>query len=267
MVQIRPTAKSQRQRLEKRRQKLDQRRLKLESLERRELLAAELGVEPHALFTPGTPQEVIDQWESRTHLAGNSGANVPQGTSPILAGSRWSNTALGAGNAQGDIATLTWGIVPDGTSIVDPNTNTVTGISDVVSFMDGIYGGAAIGLVSDKPWFHLFENVYRAWGDSTGLEFVYETADDGADLAANASVGALGVRADMRIGGRLIDGNSGVLAFNYFPNGSGLNGSDGDMVIDTADNFYSNNSDGANGLNTALHNVLAHEVGHGIGIS
>lgn len=263
MVQIRPNANSQRQRLQKRRQRLDKRQLQLESLERRELLAAEIA---HAIFAPGTPSDVIDQWDSHNQLGANSGVNNGL-ASPILAGSRWSNTALGAGPAQGDTATLTWGIVPDGTQIVDPNTNAVDGTSDVIAFMDGIYGGASVNLVSDKPWFHLFENVYRAWGDATGLEFVYEANDDGAALAANASVGVSGLRADMRVGGMFIDGNSNVLAFNYFPNASGLSGSDGDMVIDTGDSFYANNSDGASGLNTALHNVLAHEVGHGIGIS
>ena len=38
----------------------------------------------------------------------------------------------------------------------------------------------------------------------------------------------------MRIGGVFIDGNSGVLAYNYFPDY-------GDMVLDTGDgNFYDN---------------------------
>ena len=41
---------------------------------------------------------------------------------------------------------------------------------------------------------------------------------------------------------------------NFFPN-------NGDMVIDTGDNFY--NSTGSNSLR--LRNVLAHEAGHGVG--
>jgi hypothetical protein len=51
-----------------------------------------------------------------------------------------------------------------------------------------------------------------------------------------------------------IDGNSGVLAYNNFPE-------DGDMVIDTADNFYNDTS----GSSLRLRNILAHEHGHGMG--
>ena len=68
--------------------------------------------------------------------------------------------------------------------------------------------------------------------------------------------GVLNVRGDVRIGGHFIDGNSGILAYNYFPNS-------GDMVIDTADNFFnvtSNNS-------LRLRNTLSHEHGHGIGLN
>ena len=59
---------------------------------------------------------------------------------------------------------------------------------------------------------------------------------------------------DMRMAGHPIDGNSGILAFNYFPN-------TGDMVIDTSDNFFATTT--SNSLR--LRNVLAHEHGHGLG--
>jgi len=68
--------------------------------------------------------------------------------------------------------------------------------------------------------------------------------------------GVLGVRGDVRISGHFIDGNSGVLAYNFFPNF-------GDMVIDTGDNTYNNTA--SNSL--ILRNILAHEHGHGLGIS
>ena len=79
--------------------------------------------------------------------------------------------------------------------------------------------------------------------------------DDGVDH--NGQVGILGVRGDIRIGGNFIDGVSGVLAYNFFPN-------DGDMVIDTADvSFFSNS-----GLDyRRLRNTVMHEHGHGFGLN
>ncbi len=46
------------------------------------------------------------------------------------------------------------------------------------------------------------------------------------------------MRGDVRFGGHNVDGNFGVLAFNYFPSNGGNAGFDGDMVIDTNDRFY-----------------------------
>ncbi|TWU06032.1 tandem-95 repeat protein [Stieleria varia] len=235
------------------------RRMQHETLEKRELLAAELMA--HPIFAPGTSDEVIQELESRMHVGGS--------TNGILAGSRWSIPASGPSPNTGDPVTLTWGIVPDGTQIIEPNTAAVAGTSNVVAFMDGIYGGSGINVISSKPWFPLFQRIYDMWSEQTGITLVYEANDDGAPLAeaTAATTGVLGVRADMRIGGMNIDGNSNILAFNYFPAAGGAIGVSGDMVIDTNDNFYSLNADGPTGPNTALTNVLAHEVGHGLGIA
>ncbi|QEG01009.1 Matrixin [Stieleria maiorica] len=234
--------------------------VQLETLEKRELLAAEIA---HAIFAPDTPQDVVEQWESR--LAPNG---IDALADPILRGSRWTTSALDSSTNFGDPMTLTWGIVPDGTTISNPGGGN-EGSSDVVAFMDSIYGGSAEPVIANKPWFPIFENIYDLWADETGLNFVYEPNDDGADLASasTAAAGVVGVRADMRIGGRFIDGDSGILAFNYYPDSGGVAGFDGDMVIDTGDNFYLLNNDGPSGTNTALTNVLAHEVGHGLGIA
>ena len=119
--------------------------------------------------------------------------------------------------------------------------------------------------IADRPWFPLFEHIYDNWSTLTGLEFVYEANDDGADQGGG-NRGVTGVRGDVRVAGAFIDGNSNVLAYNFFPNAGGNAGADGDMVIDTGDNFYVNNADGPNGENRGLINVLGHEAGHGIGL-
>jgi Ca2+-binding RTX toxin-like protein len=88
----------------------------------------------------------------------------------------------------------------------------------------------------------------------TGIIYVYEPNDDGAPFPS--SPGVLDVRGDIRIGGHPIDGNSGVLAYNFYP-------STGDMVLDTTDNFYNTTTNDS----LRLRNVIAHEHGHGLGLA
>ena len=116
---------------------------------------------------------------------------------------RWTNPASGPSLNNGDGAVVTWSIVPDGTVTTggDP--------SDLVAFMDGIYGGGG-ATIADRPWFPLFEQAYDDWSTLTGLEFIYEPNDDGA-AQSGAAIGQLGVRGDVRLFGAMIDGNSGVL--------------------------------------------------------
>ena len=162
--------------------------------------------------------------------------------------SRWTDTATdGApGFVQGDPVTLTWGIVPDGTAIAGGN-------SDLIARLDTIYSETATGPdVTNRTWFALFDLVFNRYEQISGLTFNHEPNDDG--VAGPGPRGTLGVRPDIRIGGNDIDGNFGTLAFNFFPN-------NGDMVIDTNDTFYNNVSNNS----VRLRNVIAHELGHGIG--
>jgi len=193
-------------------------------------------------------------------LGGAGGANG--GGNINLSGNRWINPVGGSSPNNGDPATVSWSIVPDGTQV-----STVGGglaPSNFISFMDGIYGSAPGSLVN-RPWFNLVRRTYDNWASLSGLNFIYEPVDDGAAYGA-ASRGVIGVRGDMRVGGNAIDGNSGILGFAFYPTGSGNTGTDGDMVIDTSDNFYQLSSDGATGENRGLINVLSHEIGHGIGL-
>jgi hypothetical protein len=140
---------------------------------------------------------------------------------------------------------LTWSVVPDGTSI-PTEFGFPAGPSDLRAFLNGIYG-------SEAPWLALFQQAFDRWAELTGITYVYEPNDDGAALSGLG--GDIGVRGDIRIGGRLIDGGpGGILAYNYYPN-------DGDMVIDTGDSFYTNISNNSLGLR----NTVAHEHGHGLG--
>lgn len=159
--------------------------------------------------------------------------------------SRWSRTATdGSGLSQGDPTTITYSFVPDGTFV--PNLIGVSGNSNLHAWLNGIYGSPA-------NWQPLFEQVFDRWSELIAVNYVYEPNDDGVRL--NDNQGVLGVRGDVRIAAITIDGNSGTLAYNNFPN-------DGDMVFDSADNFFNNT--GNNSLR--FRNVAAHEHGHGLGM-
>lgn len=173
------------------------------------------------------------------------------------ASSRWSSTASGSGGwAWGDATTLTWSIAPDGTAI-GGLAGESAGASGFVAMMNGLYGSVA-GPVSSQPWFSIVKSVFDRWAEVSGLQLVYEPADDGAAFSSSASAapGAVGVRGDIRVGGHAIDGSNGTLAYNFYPN-------HGEMVVDTSDAFFANTASDS----LRLRNVMAHELGHGLGLS
>ncbi|MFM9962824.1 MAG: beta strand repeat-containing protein [Planctomycetaceae bacterium] len=177
-------------------------------------------------------------------------AVIPPGASAFTFtdNNRWNTTATnGSGLGQGAATILTWSVVPDGTILDDGSP------SNLIARLDTIYSETATGPdIRTRTWFTLFNSVFDNYSSFSGLSYMFEPNDDRA--AIPSADGQLGVRADVRIGGRNIDGNGGVLAFNYFPNTS-------DMVIDTNDSVYTNTS--MNSL--ILRNILAHEHGHGLG--
>ncbi|GIX00190.1 MAG: hypothetical protein KatS3mg111_3522 [Pirellulaceae bacterium] len=231
------------------------RRALLESLERRELLAADM-LHYDPVFAPGTPTEYMQQVLEQFHTGGDG----QHWDAVNLQGSRWTDPVGGPSPNMGDPAVITWSIAPDGT-IADADNNTP---SNLIAFMDSIYGGGS-GPLQNRPWFGIFERAYQRWSQVTGLQFVYEPNDDGVPIGGS-NRGVAGVRGDVRIAGRPVDGNFGVLAFNYYPMGGGNAGYDGDMIIDTNDVWYFQVADGPTGENRGLNNVLMHEAGHGIGL-
>jgi hypothetical protein len=167
----------------------------------------------------------------------------------------WLSTASGSRTGNGDPATITWSIVPDGTSVTTLSGSS-TSPSNLIAFMNTNFSGnASQPDLTQQPWFALFEESFGRWAELGGVTYVYEPEDDGV-LHASAG-GQLGVRGDIRIGGHHIDGASGTLAFNYLPpDGS-------DMVIDTGDaEFFSN----ASNNHRAFRDTVMHEIGHGFGM-
>ncbi len=201
---------------------------------------------PAFCFAPGTPPEVVEETYERAARSYEPHSLAPEMSLKFQIYNRWSSTATdGSGLSQGDPTTITWSIAQDGTWI-NSGFGEPAAASNLRAFLNGIYGNQA-------TWLAVFQQVFDRWGELTGITYVYEPNDDGATLAGVG--GSLGVRGDVRIGGHYIDGNSGILAYNYYPN-------DGDMVIDTGDSFYNDKS--SNSLK--LRNTVAHEHGHGLGL-
>ncbi len=205
-----------------------------------ERMAYEIGSAPHVCLHPDTDPKVAQAIEQFLN-------DLWFTTSPnaFILSTRWTRTATdGTGLNQGDPSTLTYSFVPDGTNISGE------GASNLFSFMNAQVGAGT--------WEALYQTALDAWGDTSGLTYVREMNDDGATItgAANNN-GILGIRGDVRISGNFIDGNSGVLAYNFFPNS-------GEIVMDTGDvGFFGNASNNY----IRLRNVITHEAGHGIGLA
>lgn len=196
------------------------------------------GPAPAVCFAPGTPDIEIEQFSSAMLAA--------WGAQPrFQLTARWSSSSQTPGPLfPGDPITLSYSFVPDGTPV--PDRIGFSGQSNLVAFLNARYGTPAV-------WQPLFAQVFARWGQLCGAKFVFEPADDGADL--NGLAGQTGMRGDIRIAGMPLNGPGGILGYTGFPQ-------DGDIVLDTADNFFddlANNS-------LKLRNVVSHETGHAIGI-
>ncbi|MFK7817858.1 MAG: matrixin family metalloprotease [Planctomycetaceae bacterium] len=201
----------------------------------------------HPLYAEGTDPSYMDEHPDLLQEEGSS--------NNFRTSSRWQLTANQSGFSDGDATVLTWSIVADGTGIPGYNGEPESD-SDLIARLEEIFGstGDNDSDFTDEPWFPYFDDMFERWEDISGLTFDYEPADDGVDIGT--SRGSLGVRSDIRIGGHPIDGNSNVLAYAFSPN-------TGDVVIDTNDSTLASTSNDY--IN--FRNVMAHEVGHSIGIS
>lgn len=164
-------------------------------------------------------------------------------------GNRWTTTATnGSGLTQGEPTVLTWSYIRDAHNVsISGYAGENTSTSVLEARLNTIYGNFT-------TWHALFVQVFQRWSELTGITYIYEANDDGAGFPS--SPGVRGVRGDIRIGGHTIDGNYGILAYNFYPN-------TGDMVFDTADSFFTNTSNNSLGFR----NVIAHEHGHGLGLA
>ena len=168
---------------------------------------------------------------------------------------RWNNTASNGGTGStGTPVTITWSITADGTSIPD---GTAQVDSDLIEMLDFEFGAGPGGSdYTQRPWFSIFADSFDRLSELAGLDYVYEPADDGASFTVG-NFGLLGVRGDVRIGGRPYPSSSSTLAANYYPDYA-------EMLINTDRGSYFDST--ANNFR-AFRNTLMHEALHGVGIS
>jgi len=192
-----------------------------------------------ACFDPASPP--TQEWQDRLnelYMAFDPRYN---------AGTRWSG-------AVGSPRALTWSFAPDGLSIPS-GIGEAAANNNIFATMDARFaarGGRA-------TWVTQFVNSFSRWQALSGISYTRITVggNDWDDGAAWGTAGSAGLRGDIRISMKPIDGASGVLAYNSFP-------SSGDMVLDSGDgtNFSSTTN-----TYRFLRNTVMHEHGHGLGFS
>lgn len=174
------------------------------------------------------------------------------------AGSKWDN------RIHGTPATVTWGYMPDGTTVsptILPFSTEVTGGSNVTLFrsnIDAVYGaGAFVAAI---------QSALDTWELVAGITFVGPVADPGLPVG---SAGA--TSPDIRIGAF---NPSGVCCFNFVagvgfgPPGDDLNFPDplaGDVMLNLAQPFILPSGPEGSAIGQSgndLENLVLHELGH-----
>ncbi len=206
------------------------------------VLDADASAMPAVCFDPSNPPSLeIQAAVNRVIMAHRDRYNIAN---------RWS------GGGDNTPRALTWSFVPDGTNIPstgDPNIGDPAAPSNLFAQMDAKFGGIANRAV----WIAQFQACFNRWAALTGTSYTFVSTagnqwDDGSAFPSGSSSAT---RGDIRIGMKNVDGGSGVLAYNFFPD-------TGDMVLDSSENWAS----GAPGY-VFLFNTLTHEHGHGLGLA
>lgn len=180
------------------------------------------------LFAPFTPEA-----HKQAVLAGFAGGP------DYRVQTRWSTTASGPTGARGNPITLTWSLPADGITI-SGGGSLGSGPNTMRASLAARFGSLSAGI-------QRIQDSLNYWSYYAGVTYVYEPNDSGA---WPNSAGVLGVRGDVRIVAYQMT-STGVVAFNYFPNG-------GDMALNTRFATSWNNFN-------FFTNAITHENGHGLG--
>lgn len=211
---------------------------------------------PWLCWGPDVSQAKLSAYHEVERMTGLVASGYQITANQFQTNGRWSKTATDGFdfNSQGDASIVTWSIVPDGTSTPGLSDQSSTG-SNLRAWMASIYGGSADGRAEEQAWFAIFKNAFEEMAATCGLTLVYEPMDDGV-LVDSSNTGAIGVRGDIRVAARGLDGNSGNLAIAFPPD-------HGDMIFDSSDGTFLITS----GDSIRLFNTITHELGHALGLA
>lgn len=222
----------------------------------RHLESAESMDQPWLCWGEGVQRSKLVIYNEVEKLTGLTGGGNKLFANQFQTKGRWTKTATDgfAFSAQGDSSIITWSIVPDNTSIPGLMNQSAIG-SNFRSWMASVYGGSMSGPAADQPWFEIFKSAFEEMAGTCGLTLIYEPTDDGVRVESS-NPGELGIRGDIRISARELDGNSGNLAIAFPPN-------HGDMIFDSSDGIFQITSGGS----IRLFNTVTHELGHSLGLA
>lgn len=191
---------------------------------------------------PGTPREDIEavrdrmnQWVIDHPWEGEGEGAQPHSGARFQPVDRWGGTG-----GRGVPVTLTYSFPGDGVSVSG-------GSNSIHATLNGIFG-------SEEVWKQIFRDEFDRWSEVTGNTYTEVSDDDATWSSAPGPFNGGSNRGDIRIVMGPIDGGSGVLAFNSFPD-------NGDMQLDEAENW------GAGSTDRFFRNVITHEHGHGMGLA
>ena len=154
---------------------------------------------------------------------------------------RWSSTFVnGTGLAQGDPTTLRWSIVSDGLNVEGNSSN-------LVAYLDGLYGTSTGSDLTTRPWYPILADQFANLAAKTGLDFVY-IPDNGSAWNDEPASGAYG---DIRLAGFDLPAARQL-------GEAALPSQGGDIWLDTANASFANAS--------TLGKVFQHEIGHALGM-